>query len=266
MPPKKKQQQEALKKKIVEDKTFGLKNKSKSKKVQQYVHQVEQQATQKVEGASKRRPGAAGSSSADAQPNSKKAQLAARLEELSLLNQPVVEKKKKPDEEAEERRRRREEEEAERIRIANLPVEEQIEEERAKLTTRTPVTEELFAAWKAWKGAQRAKRDEAALAAAQKNKSKAERMRGAGLTGRQLFEQHKEIFVDDEEADNETYERPENDWIGNDDDDDDDDKAEAEGQRDPSAAQNAPEQEHEPPTSAVDDLVAEGVGDESLFA
>jgi DRG Family Regulatory Proteins, Tma46 len=264
MPPKKKQ--EALKKKIVDDKTFGLKNKNKSKKVQQYVQQVEQQAAQKVEGPGKRRPGGAGgSSAADAAAQSKKALLAARLEELSLLNQPVAEKKKKVDEEAEERRRRREEEEAERIRIANLPVEEQIEEERAKLTTRTPVTEELFLAWKARKEAERAKRDEATIAAAQKNKSKAERMRGAGLTGRQLFEQHKEIFVDDDEADNTRYERPENDWIG--DDEEAAHAAEGTGPRDPDAAQNTPAQEYEPPTADDDrdPIVAQDVGDESLF-
>jgi hypothetical protein len=42
MPPKK--QQEKVKK-IVEDKTFGMKNKNKSKKVQQYIQQVSQSAT-----------------------------------------------------------------------------------------------------------------------------------------------------------------------------------------------------------------------------
>lgn len=50
MPPKKKGQQKVSKKaeqkenqKIIEDKTFGLKNKNKSKKVQQYVKSVQQQ-------------------------------------------------------------------------------------------------------------------------------------------------------------------------------------------------------------------------------
>ena len=40
MPPKGKQQEKKVKK-IVEDKTFGLKNKNKSKKVQQFINQVE---------------------------------------------------------------------------------------------------------------------------------------------------------------------------------------------------------------------------------
>ncbi|KAL3894735.1 MAG: hypothetical protein SGCHY_005105 [Lobulomycetales sp.] len=45
MPPKKsKKAQAETKKKVVEDKTFGLKNKNKSKKVQQYVNTVKQQA------------------------------------------------------------------------------------------------------------------------------------------------------------------------------------------------------------------------------
>lgn len=43
MPPKK-QQNNAKTKKVVEDKTFGMKNKNKSAKVQKYVQQVQQQA------------------------------------------------------------------------------------------------------------------------------------------------------------------------------------------------------------------------------
>jgi hypothetical protein len=43
MPPKK-QQQNAKTKKAVEDKTFGMKNKNKSAKVQKFVQQVQQQA------------------------------------------------------------------------------------------------------------------------------------------------------------------------------------------------------------------------------
>jgi hypothetical protein len=43
MPPKK-QQNNAKTKKAVEDKTFGMKNKNKSAKVQKYVQQVQQQA------------------------------------------------------------------------------------------------------------------------------------------------------------------------------------------------------------------------------
>lgn len=44
MPPKKAAAAQAEKKKAVEDKTFGLKNKSKSAKVQKYVQQVQKSA------------------------------------------------------------------------------------------------------------------------------------------------------------------------------------------------------------------------------
>ena len=44
MPPKGKQQEKKIKK-VVEDKTFGLKNKNKSKKVQQFINQVEATAS-----------------------------------------------------------------------------------------------------------------------------------------------------------------------------------------------------------------------------
>ncbi|KAJ2992888.1 hypothetical protein HDV02_002765 [Globomyces sp. JEL0801] len=44
MPPKPSKKQQEKKQKIAEDKTFGLKNKNKSKKVQQYVNQVQSQS------------------------------------------------------------------------------------------------------------------------------------------------------------------------------------------------------------------------------
>ena len=196
MPPKKKKAEE-MKKKIIEDKTFGLKNKKKSKKVQQYVETVKKQANQKVDGPRKNRPrsGAPGASS------SRMAQMAARLAELELMNQAVAVKPKKLSKEEEEQKRREEEEERERIRIANLPVEDQIEEERVKLTTRTPVTLELFLEWKKEKDRETKAKKDAEKAAAMKKMSKAERSRGQGFTGRELFQSNAEIFVDDEEAD-----------------------------------------------------------------
>lgn len=239
-------------------KTFGLKNKKNSKKVQTYVKQVEQQAAHKVEGRRKGGGGAAGSSAANSQA-ARKAALAAKLEEMQLINQPVVNAKKKVNEAEEAARKAREAEEAERLRIAALPVEDQIEEERAKLTTRTPVTLELFTAWKDKKKAERDARDAAALAAAQKNMSKAERARGGGLTGKALFELHQDIFVDDEGAAAEKYKPDEKAWIGDKvQGDSDDDAAEGDGAG-PADAQNTPEDQHEPPAEEV-------VGDESLFS
>lgn len=227
--------------------------------MQTYVKQVEQQASHKVEGRRKGGGGAAGSGAASTAAQ-RKAALAAKLEEMQLLNQPVVERKKTVNEAAEAARKAREAEEAERLRIASLPVEDQIEEERAKLTSRTPVTLELFTAWKDKKKAERAAREAAALAAAQKNMSKAERARGGGLTGKSLFEQHEDIFVDDEGAAAEKYKPDEKAWIGDktQSDGEDEDAAVGDGAG-PADAQNSPEDQHEPPAEEV-------VGDESLFS
>lgn len=205
MPPKKsKKAAEKERAKVVEDKTFGLKNKNKSKKVQQFVQRVEKQATDQAN--SKRSGGGGGAASESTGGKlTKKQMLAARMEELSLFAQPIVEKTKKVDEEAEARKRAAEEAEQERLRILSLPVEDQIETERAKLKTKTPVTIEKFLVWRERKRAELAAREKAAAAERLKGLSKAERTRGGGLTGRELFTSHQELFEDDEEADQEVY-------------------------------------------------------------
>lgn len=205
MPPKKgKKAAEKERAKVVEDKTFGLKNKNKSKKVQQFVQRVEKQATDQAN--TKRSAGGGGAAAESAGGKlTKKQMLAARMEELSLFAQPIVEKSKKVDEEAEARKRAAEEAELERLRILALPVEDQIETERAKLKTKTPVTLEKFLAWREGKRAERAARGKAAAAERLKGLSKSERSRGGGLTGRELFTSHQELFEDDEEADQEVY-------------------------------------------------------------
>ncbi|OSX70285.1 hypothetical protein BU14_0816s0005 [Porphyra umbilicalis] len=207
MPPKKsKKNVEKDRAKTVEDKTFGLKNKNKSKKVQQFVQRVEKQATDQ---ANNKRSAGGGGSAHEAGGTggklTKKQMLAARMEELSLFAQPVVDKPKKADEEAAARKKAEEEAELERLRILSLPVEDQIETERAKLKTRTPVTIDAFLAWRTTKRAERAAREKVAAAERLKGLSKAERSRGGGLTGRELFTAHQELFEDDEEADQEVY-------------------------------------------------------------
>ncbi|KAK4523385.1 hypothetical protein GAYE_PCTG52G1280 [Galdieria yellowstonensis] len=198
MPPKK---QEATKKgktvekekqKIVEDKTFGLKNKNKSKKVQNYVQQVKKQAAQKVEGNKPRRK-----EEEEQKKMSKKALLEARAAELGLIMKPVKEKDKT--EEASEEEKRRQEEELERQRIANLPIEEQIEEHRKKLDTSKKVTEEIFRKWLQKRAEQ--------LGEKKKKTSFTKGGKAAPLTGRELFTKQKELFVDDEDADTVKYER-----------------------------------------------------------
>lgn len=256
MAPKKKKAEEQ-KKKIVDDKTFGLKNKKKSRKVQQYVDTVKKQANQKVDGPRKK-----GGGSGSGANQTRVAQMAARLAELELMNQPVKDKPKKISAEEAERKRLEEEAEKERIRIANLPVEDQIEEERAKLTTRTPVTLELFLKWKEEKAGERSAKEEAAKAIALKKMSKAERARGQGLTGRALFQANSEIFVDDEAADAETI-TARDDYSEDEDNTDDKDR-----NNETDAVQPEDVRLFEsPPDGAGPSSQSEavGVGDESLF-
>ncbi|KAK6929255.1 ZC3H15/TMA46 family, C-terminal [Dillenia turbinata] len=86
------------------------------------------------------------------------------------------------------------EEESEKI-----PIEEEIENERAKVTTTTPMTPELFAQWKKKKMEER----EAGLAAQRADRAKNDRM-----SGRELFLSDSSLFVDDDEA-YEEYQREE---------------------------------------------------------
>ncbi|KAL9426433.1 hypothetical protein AB3S75_033253 [Citrus x aurantiifolia] len=78
------------------------------------------------------------------------------------------------------------EEEAEKITI-----EEEIENQRAKITTTTPMTPELFTEWKKKKIAER----DAGLAA-----ERAERAKNDRMSGRELFLSDSSWFVDDAEA------------------------------------------------------------------
>ncbi|VVA99826.1 unnamed protein product [Arabis nemorensis] len=72
-----------------------------------------------------------------------------------------------------------------------MPVEEEIENERAKLKTATQMTPALFMEWKRKKIAER----DAGLAASQAERAKNDRM-----SGRELFLSNASLFVDDAEA------------------------------------------------------------------
>ncbi|EEF37161.1 zinc finger CCCH domain-containing protein 11 [Ricinus communis] len=86
------------------------------------------------------------------------------------------------------------EEEADKI-----PIEEEIENQRAKLTASTPMTPELFMQWKNKKIEER----DAGLAA-----QRAERAKNDRMSGRELFLSDASLFVDDAEA-YEEYQREE---------------------------------------------------------
>ncbi|KAI0519916.1 hypothetical protein KFK09_007377 [Dendrobium nobile] len=81
------------------------------------------------------------------------------------------------------------------------PIEDEIEDQRGKLSSCTPMTPELFQQWKDKKMAEK----EAALAANQAERAKNDRM-----SGRELFLSDASLFVDDAEA-YEKYQREESD-------------------------------------------------------
>ena len=76
------------------------------------------------------------------------------------------------------------------------PLEELIEEERKKLTKRTPVTKENFEKWRADKAAKK-KADAEETERKRKVELKAGR---TPMSGKEMFEYHPELFVDDDEA------------------------------------------------------------------
>ncbi|XP_039145384.1 zinc finger CCCH domain-containing protein 11 [Dioscorea cayenensis subsp. rotundata] len=82
-----------------------------------------------------------------------------------------------------------------------MPIEEEIEKERAKVATTTPMTPDLFMQWKKKKMDER----EAGLAA-----MRAERAKNDRMSGRELFMSNASLFVDDAEA-YDNYEREESD-------------------------------------------------------
>ncbi|XP_022744569.1 zinc finger CCCH domain-containing protein 11-like [Durio zibethinus] len=86
------------------------------------------------------------------------------------------------------------EEESEKI-----PIEEEIDNQRSKITASTPMTTELFMQWKMKKREER----EASLAA-----QRAERAKNDRMSGRELFHLDASLFVDDAEA-YEEYQREE---------------------------------------------------------
>ncbi|KAK6126042.1 hypothetical protein DH2020_040156 [Rehmannia glutinosa] len=256
MPPKQSKADMAKKQKVVEDKTFGLKNKNKSKNVQKYVQSLKQSVQPKPDA-----------SKLNAQ--KKKEEEKAREKELNELFKVAVKQPKVPPEpetmedwdqetlekvveskskeynknkptdivckyflEAVEKKqygwfwacpnggkechyrhalppgymlksqmKALLEEESEK-----MPIEEEIENQRAKVTTTTPMTPELFMQWKQKKMEEK----EAGLAAQRAERAKNDRMRQAGgihlkfaslsPSGRELFLSDASLFVDDAEA------------------------------------------------------------------
>lgn len=248
MPPKKKAAKKAEQKKqdkIIEDKTFGLKNKKKSKQVQKYIQNV----TANVKNSTGK--------SAEQLKAEKKAQKLAKMqadEELrALFNEALdgsgglkkqkTKKEKQKEQEASVKKVDKDKdalmkdypfiademlamtgmlndmspEELDRELAAfkatgvseKLTLEQIIELERAKMRaegrTGTPVTEDSLARWKADRAEKRRLANMAKVEAELKKKKGGKGL--AVLTGKDLFAYNQSLFVDDEEADAEKYER-----------------------------------------------------------
>jgi len=220
----------ANKEKMVTDKTFGMKNKNKSKKVQKFCSQVQQAAANKFVDKKAEKAKAASMSRKDA----KKQHDA----EIALLFNVVEDKKPKKKKEEEEEapaegedeednteawlaemgieapqadgrrkaaraRRSAEANHAEESRLQRLAerdgksVEEKLEIVRKTLQLDVPVNKDTFLEWKAARDIRLAEEKEDAVAKAKKGTKKGGKSQ---LTGRQLFEFHADIFVDDAEA------------------------------------------------------------------
>uniref|UniRef100_A0A7S0Z3N0 ZC3H15/TMA46 family C-terminal domain-containing protein n=1 Tax=Hemiselmis tepida TaxID=464990 RepID=A0A7S0Z3N0_9CRYP len=242
MPPKVSKKEVAKKQKsVIEDKTFGLKNKNKSKVVQSFVAQVTQQA--KTAGLSKEE--AQRLEKLRQEKAAKKEEKIANEKEQAMLFNPAVKKKL----EAAARKKAAEEEAAAKARAegpefvtaeeayleakrqadmdradavlgpqADDDLYDQIEKERAEVRKQgnlTPVTFDSFVAWKARKAEERKKKEiedtKAAIAAASKAR---------GKSGRDLFNHlvatNADIFLDDDDADD--------DWMRREKDPDEDDE------------------------------------------
>lgn len=198
-----KKSQDKAKAKIIEDKTFGLKNKNRSTKVQAFVHSV----TQSVKsGNADQRKAAVSNEQKKKEKEAKKA----FEEEMAKLFK-TVDQGKKPEAKEEDGDEDLgcepddylfRPEDFEEIEEDDARLEEKLEAEREALKGRTdltPVTEATFQVWKAKKRQEAADKETARL-----KKSK----ESGALRGWDLWQHDKTLFVDDEEAD-EFYEREE---------------------------------------------------------
>ena len=205
MPPKSKKATEKAQKKVVEDKTFGLKNKNRSTKVQKFVQQVEssvksgnrEQAKKNAELAEKK---------------SAKEAKAAYEAEMAQLFKVAEDKRKKQEADAADGKTQVMDEDGnpavgpdgeylwtaddfEEVEADDARLEDQLEAEREALKGRddlTPVTEETFRAWRARKIKEAQDAEKARLRKAKEA--------GKGLKGWDLWQENADLFVDDEEA------------------------------------------------------------------
>eukprot|EP01059_Diplonema_ambulator_P033128 TRINITY_DN6791_c0_g1_i1.p1 TRINITY_DN6791_c0_g1~~TRINITY_DN6791_c0_g1_i1.p1 ORF type:complete len:251 (+),score=135.67 TRINITY_DN6791_c0_g1_i1:51-803(+) len=213
MPPKKAAKGQAKadqkkKDKVIEDKTFGLKNKNRSKAVQKYVQTVQSN----MKGGNAKQM--------EMEKEKKKMEKEEKKQkdlELKKLYGGVDEKKKKEDAESSAAAAAAAErgeylwtaDDFEEVEVDESRLEETLEAEREALVGRTdltPVNEDTFKIW--WEKNKTEKMKEKEKQ--QKAMIKKFKQTGRGISGRALFEHDASIFVDDANAD-EVYERDDTD-------------------------------------------------------
>lgn len=220
MPPKSKKETEKHQKKVIEDKTFGLKNKNRSTKVQKQVAQL----TASVKAGNREQQ------KKQAEMAQKKSAKQAKLEyeaEMARLFKVAEDKRKQEEAAAAKAKAEAGEEEDklgpdgeylwrpedfEEVVADETRLEEQLEAEREALKGRTdltPVTEETFRAWREKKIREKEEAEKARVRKAKET--------GKGLRGWDLWQENADLFVDDDEA-QDLYEREESDLEPEDDD------------------------------------------------
>lgn len=206
MPPKQKPSKKAAAKKqqqIIEDKTFGLKNKNKSKSVQKYVATVQKN----VKGTEQQRAAEAAKTKKMAAKEAKKAQEA---ELAALFNEALTAGPKKggvagkgrAEEAVAIETKEKVVQQTIIIEEGERTLEDLIEEQRAKLHKEgkqgTPVNEDTLKKWKADRKAKKLAEERRKVEAEMKKKG-----RGKGLSvlsGRALFDYDSTLFEDDADA------------------------------------------------------------------
>lgn len=208
------------KEKIVEDKTFGLKNKNRSAKVQAYVQQVRQSVDQRNPQERKSQAEVAARRSAKEEKRAREAELAKLFNDVDQQQRKKREGEEGADGEGDDQYMCNPEEylfrpeDFDDVEQDDQRLEEKLEAEREKLKDRTdltPVTEASFQAWKQRKREEAAEQEAARVRRAKSGDGK--------LRGWDLWQMDQELFVDDENAD-EYYEREEVEGLEEGDDDD----------------------------------------------
>ena len=200
--------------KVIEDKTFGLKNKNRSAKVQAFVQSVAKSVKQGNPDERKH------NAELEAKRKAKEEKKAFEEEMQKLFKTVDKDKTGAEGEEGEEDLGCNPEdylfrpEDFEEVEVDDRRLEEKLEAEREALKGRTdltPVTEESFQAWKALKRKEALEKEQERL---KKGKQTGQ------LRGWDLWQHDQDLFVDDEDAD-EFYEREEIEEPPEEDEDDD---------------------------------------------